>query len=130
MPPTVEARFAHDSEKAMRIGSRPHPARRSGPSSPTLPESPTSEMRLAARPSPVALMTDEAWARTIVGTPRVTLGCDELKQLPVDHRAGFVLSLMDGSLDLEMLIEISGMERDAALNLVRGLYETGVVVFR
>jgi hypothetical protein len=130
MPPTVEARFAHDSEKAMRIGSRPFGPRRSGPSSPTLPEAPASEMRLAARPSPVSLMTDEAWARTIVGTPRVTMGSDELKQLQVDHRAGFVLSLMDASLDLETLIDLSGMERGAVLNLVRGLYETGVVVFR
>jgi hypothetical protein len=129
MPPTVEARFAHDSEKAMRIASRPSRPRRLGPSSPTLPEGPASEMRLA-RPSPDQLMTDEAWARTIVGTPRVTMGSEELKQLQVDHRAGFVLSLMDASLDLETLIEISGMERNAVLDLVRGLYETGVVVFR
>ena len=130
MPPTVEARFAHDSEKAMRIGSRPFRSRRAGPTSPTIPEGPASEMRLATRPSPVPAMTDEAWARTIVGTPRVTLGCDDLKQLQVDHRAGFVLSLMDASLDLETLIDLSGMERGAVLNLVRGLYETGVVVFR
>jgi len=69
-------------------------------------------------------MSDEAWARTIVGTPRVTMGYDELKHLNVDHRAGFVLSLMDGSLDLETLIDL------AVLELVRGFYEAGVVVFR
>jgi hypothetical protein len=131
MPPTVEARFAHDSEKALRIGSSPFRARRAGPTSPTIPEGPASEVRfLAARPSPLPAMTDEAWARTIVGTPRVTMGCDELKQLQVDHRAGFVLSLMDASLDLETLIDLSGMERSTVLDLVRGLYESGVVVFR
>jgi hypothetical protein len=48
----------------------------------------------------------------------------------VDHRAGFVLSLMDGSLDLETLIDLAGLERDAVLELVRGFYEAGVVVFR
>jgi hypothetical protein len=37
---------------------------------------------------------------------------------------------MDASLDLETLIDLSGMDRSAVLNLVRGLYETGVVVFR
>jgi hypothetical protein len=128
MPPTVEARFAHDSERALRTGSRP--LRLAPPDSPTIPESPSSEVHLSLRPSPLSLMSDEAWARMIVGAPRVTMGYDELKRLHVDHRAGFVLSLMDGSLDLETLIDLAGLERDIVLELVRGFYEAGVVVFR
>lgn len=95
-----------------------------------MPEGPASEVRLAASSSQPPAMTDEAWARTIVGAPRVTIGSDELKKLHVDHRAGFVLSLMDASLDLETLIDLCGMDRSAVLELVRGLYELGVVVFR
>jgi hypothetical protein len=128
MPPTVEARFAHDSERALRSGSRP--LRLARPDRPTIPESPSSDVHLSLRPSPLPAMSDEAWARTIVGTPRVTMGYDELKHLNVDHRAGFVLSLMDGSLDLETLIDLAGLERHAVLELVRGFYEAGVVVFR
>jgi hypothetical protein len=130
MPPTVEARFAHDTEQALRTASRP--LRLARPSSPTMPEGEgrASEVRLVASSSQPPAMTDEAWARTIVGAPRVTVGSDELKKLHVDHRAGFILSLMDASLDLETLIDLCGMDRGAVLELVRGLYELGVVVFR
>jgi hypothetical protein len=131
MPPTVEARFAHDTEQALRSTGRSRGPLRSGPSSPTMPEGPASEMRLAARLSLPPELTDEAWSRTLVGNPRVVMDCEELKQeLHVDHRAGFVLSLMDGSLDLETLIDLSGMDRGAVLELVRGFYEAGIVVFR
>jgi hypothetical protein len=97
-----------------------------------MPEGPASEVRLTACSSkpPAPAMTDEAWARAIVGAPRLAVGSDELKKLHVDHRAGFVLSLMDASLDLETLIDLCGMDRSAVLELVRGLYELGVVVFR
>jgi hypothetical protein len=127
MPPSVEARFAHDSEKAMSLTLRPIRLARSSP----LPVGPSSEVRLATRPSqPPPVMTDEEWARTMVGTLRVTMGYDELKSLRVDHRAGFLLSLMDASLDLETLVDLSGMDRSKVLEIVRGFYESGVVEFR
>ena len=64
------------------------------------------------------------------GAPVVVMASDSLKRLPLDHRAGFVISLMDGALDLETIVELCGMERDEALGLVRNLYESGVVIFR
>jgi hypothetical protein len=130
MPPTVEARFAHDTEQALRTGSRPFGLRQRQAGA-TVPEGPPpSQVRLAAQPSPMPGMTDEAWARTIVGTLRLAMGFDDLKQLQLDHRAGFLISLMDASLDLETLVDLSGMDRCDVLALVRGFYEAGVVVFR
>jgi len=126
MPPSVEARFAHDSEKAMSLTLRPIRLGRSSP----LPVGPSSEVRLATRPSQPPVMTDEEWALAMVGTLRVTMGYDELKSLRVDHRAGFLLSLMDASLDLETLVDLSGMDRSEVLEIVRGFYESGVVEFR
>jgi hypothetical protein len=134
MPPSVEARFAHDSEKAMSATMRPIRLARPSP----MPDSPSSEVRLAARTSrlppmpsgPPPAMSDELWACTMVGTLRVTIGHDELKTLHLNHRAGFLLSLMDASLDLETLVDLSGMPRGEVLEIVRGFYESGVVEFR
>jgi hypothetical protein len=64
------------------------------------------------------------------GVPFVALTGDALKRLPLDHRAGFVLSLMDGSLDVETVIELCGMPRHEALSLIRDLFESDVVRFR
>lgn len=66
----------------------------------------------------------------MVGCPYVALTGEALKRLPLDHRAGFVLSLMDGSIDLETVIELCAMQRDDALTLIRDLYESDVVRFR
>ena len=127
MPPSAEARFVHDSEKAMTASLRP--LRLGTPAG--VPAAPSSTVRLATRPSPPpATMTDDVWARTMVGTLRVTLGYDELMRLRLDHRAGFLLSLMDASLDLETLVDLSGMQRGEVIELVRGFYESGVVEFR
>ena len=126
MPPTSEARFARDSEKALRVSS--HPTRNFA--SP-LPIGPTSNTRMVTPSSgPPLRMTDEAWARTMVGSPCVTMALGELKELHLDHRTGFILSLMDALIDLETLVDLSGMDRDEVLELVRGLYEAGVIIFR
>lgn len=92
---------------------------------------PSSEVRLAARPPIGEFLGLEAWAAQIGGGPMVVNAPPEvLKQLPLDHRAGFLLSLMDGDLDLETLIEVSGMAREEALVIVQELHEAGVVEFR
>jgi hypothetical protein len=54
-------------------------------------ETPSSETRLATRPSMGATITDEAWSRTMVGAPVTVMPSDELRRLPLDHRAGFLL---------------------------------------
>ena len=91
---------------------------------------PRSETRMATRPPVGGGLTDEAWARLMNGAPTVTMPLADLRRLPLDHRAGFVLSLMDGSMDLETLVDASAMPREDILRIVRDLYQSGVVEFR
>jgi hypothetical protein len=88
-----------------------------------------SERRLITRPKMVAAITDEGWARDMTGL-LAALPLEQLKGMPLDHRAGYLLSWMDGSIDLEMLVEVSTMPRDEVLRIVRDLYEAGIVEFR
>jgi hypothetical protein len=96
---------------------------------PSPPPEPASEMRLVTRPR-IETVTHETWARSITGALYVRLDAETLKRLPLDHRAGFLLSLMDGTLDLETVVEVSGMPRDEVLRIVRDLYDSGVVDLR
>jgi hypothetical protein len=52
---------------------------------------------------------------------------DELKRFALDHVSGFLLSLMDGSTDLETLLDLSGLPRLLALRNLRGLVARGIV---
>jgi hypothetical protein len=123
LPPSFDvAAYARDSERKSRA---------------SLPASGTddvdvtpSEVRRVNRPHTGTVVTVEAWARTVFGTPVVIMPPDSLKRLPLDHRAGFVLSLIDGSVDLETLVDLSGMDRDEVLALVRHLCDSGIVVFQ
>jgi len=88
-----------------------------------------SETRLVTRRLG-AFITNEAWARLMSGCPVVAMTADALRRLPLDHRAGFVLSLMDGTIELDTVIELCSMPRDEALTLIRDLYESEVVRFK
>ena len=124
VPPSFDvARYAKDSDARMAKARAVEPDEDAG----LLPR---SQVRLLTRPDAGPVVTDEAWARTMTGAPYVSMGPDQLKRLPLGHRAGFLLSQMDGSLDIETLVEVSAMPRSEALRLVRDLYESGVVHFR
>jgi hypothetical protein len=88
---------------------------------------PQSETRLATHPSMGATTTDESWARSMTGLPLVVMLPDQLRRLPLDHRAGFLLSLMDGTIDLATVIEVAPMPQGDALRVVRDLYDAGVI---
>jgi hypothetical protein len=94
------------------------------------PNGAPSEVRLITRPQWGQVVTNDAWLRTVVGAPTVMMSTEALKRLPLDHRAGFILSLMDGSIDLDTLLELCGMDRDEVLNLVRHLFDSSVIEFR
>jgi len=122
-PPSFEAiESERDSEVHVKA------ARRTPESE--APEMPHSETRIATRPNTGAAITDEAWAAQAIGEPVVALSADELRRLPLDHRAGYLLSLMDGTMDLETVLDVSAMPRAEALSAVRDLFEAGVVTFR
>jgi hypothetical protein len=91
---------------------------------------PHSEVRLATRAPIGEFLGLEAWAAQVSGCLVVNAPVEVLKKLPLDNRAGFLLSLMDGSMDLETLIEVSGLSRLRVLAIVQELHEAGVLDFR
>ncbi len=142
-PPLFDVlQFAKDSDASMRtvrqmavrqeLGASELPILDDGAASAADARSlePRSETRLATRPTMGATLTDEGWARKRTGAPIVVMPYDQLRRLPLDHRAGFLLSLMDGTIDLATVIEVSAMPEAQALRVVRDLFDTGVIGFR
>jgi hypothetical protein len=120
LPPSFDlVEFARDSDSRVAAAA-PLPE----------PPVPESQVRLATRPAFGAAVTDEAWARTARGALVVTMAPDVLCRLPLDHRAGFLLSQMDGATDVETLISIGPIPRAEALRILRDLFECGVVDFK
>ena len=58
---------------------------------------------------------------------RVAVPADQIRWLSLDHRAGFVLSLIDGSSTVEELLDISGMNRLDALRILYTLFDQRVI---
>lgn len=52
---------------------------------------------------------------------------DQLRWLSVDHRAGFVISLVDGTATLDEILDVAGMPRLEALRILADLKERGVI---
>ncbi len=62
--------------------------------------------------------------------PRVTLPADEIIWLNLNHRAGFILSQIDGGVSYEDLVSLSGMPRIDTLRLLCTLLQEGVISSR
>lgn len=60
--------------------------------------------------------------------PRIALAPDEVVWLGLDHRAGFVLSQIDGQSTYDEILDVVGMERLDALRILAELCEAGVIV--
>jgi hypothetical protein len=88
-----------------------------------------SDSRVTAHPELGVEFADEAWLGSVSGPPSVAMASDAIRSLPLDHRAGFVLSLIDGCTDVDTLIELSSMPRVDALRIVRELFEAAVISF-
>jgi hypothetical protein len=59
--------------------------------------------------------------------PTVIVQPTQLRWLSIDHRAGFVLSLIDGSSTLEMILDVSGMAKLDALRILHELLQAKIV---
>lgn len=59
--------------------------------------------------------------------PMVALRPDEILWLNIDHRAGFVLSQIDGNLTVDELYALSGMSRMETARILAQLLEDGVI---
>jgi len=59
--------------------------------------------------------------------PRVMLKEDEIIWLNLDHRAGFVLAQIDGTVNFDDLFEVSGMSRLDTARILAQLVDEGVI---
>jgi hypothetical protein len=62
--------------------------------------------------------------------PVVTVAREQLRWLSIDHRAGFLLSHIDGVSSLEMILDVSGMPLLDALKILAELTQQKVISFR
>ena len=62
--------------------------------------------------------------------PELLLSADDLKEVSLDHRAGFLLSLIDGTASLEAVLDASGMPMIDALRIFCELVEKKIVALR
>jgi len=62
--------------------------------------------------------------------PMVVVPRTQLRWLSMDHRAGFVLSLVDGTSSVEMILDVCGMPKLDALRILHELVQQKIVAFR
>ena len=62
--------------------------------------------------------------------PMVIVPRGQMRWLSMDHRAGFVLSLIDGSSSVEMILDMCGMAKLDALRILNELVQEKIVSFR
>jgi hypothetical protein len=55
---------------------------------------------------------------------------DQVKALPLDPRAGMLISLMDGKCTVEMILDMSGIREDDAIDILARMMELGVIELR
>jgi hypothetical protein len=62
--------------------------------------------------------------------PVVEIARDQLRWLSIDHRTGFILSLVDGISSLEMILDVSGMPPLDALRMLFELVQQRIISIR
>jgi hypothetical protein len=64
----------------------------------------------------------------LTGVPRLAVSLPELMAMRLDHRAGFLVSLVDGTYTLEMILDACAMSRDEALAILGNLVAQRIIV--
>jgi hypothetical protein len=62
--------------------------------------------------------------------PMLIVPRTQMRWLSMDHRAGFVLSLIDGQSSVDMILDVSGMPKLDALRILHELVQQKIVAFR
>jgi hypothetical protein len=60
--------------------------------------------------------------------PRLALRPRDLALLPLDHREGFLLSMVDGVTSIETILDVCAMPTEEALEILESLVKRGVLV--
>jgi hypothetical protein len=62
--------------------------------------------------------------------PVIVVPNTQMRWLSIDHRAGFVLSLVDGVVSVETIVDLSGMPRLDALRILHELVQQRIIALR
>jgi hypothetical protein len=62
--------------------------------------------------------------------PWLVMTLDQVKSLPLDPRAGLIISLIDGDCTIEMILDMSGIPENEALEILGTRLELRVIVLR
>ncbi|MGH7296398.1 MAG: hypothetical protein ACRELB_15780 [Polyangiaceae bacterium] len=62
--------------------------------------------------------------------PWLVMTYEELRALPLDNRAGFLVSLIDGRCTVEVLLDVAGIPEDEVCDLLADLALQGAIEFR
>ena len=101
-----------------------------------------AEKILADKPDDLGARTTAETCRTVLRqmyaarigpldrVPVVMVPRDQLRWLSIDHKAGFVLSLVDGVSSLEMIIDVSGMPELDTLRILSELAQQRIISLR
>jgi hypothetical protein len=87
-------------------------------------------LRYAEDSRRVLLKMCEARLSPLARRAELIVGDEQLRWLALDHREGFLLSLVDGHSNLEELVDISGMDRLEVLRSFSAFVDRGIVSLR
>jgi hypothetical protein len=62
--------------------------------------------------------------------PWLVVTHEQLRRLPLDSRAGFLVSLIDGRCTVEMLLDMAGLPEDDVIALLAQLAHLGAIELR
>src|ERR1700690_366212 len=65
---------------------------------------------------------------TLACVPRLAMSMTKLMAMPLDHRAGFIASFVDGTFTVENILDASAMRPEEALAILGELVARGVIV--
>jgi len=89
-----------------------------------------TDLRAFARQSEREFEAASSDIRPIVplhAVPWLIVTLDEVRELPLDPRAGLLLSLMDGRSTVEMILDMVGLPEDEAIAVLAKMVELEVI---
>jgi hypothetical protein len=137
-PPFDPAAFARESESKLRV-SVPMPM--DSKSSATVRRA-DPLARAAALPREEPIIFDDSdritselplpldVRLTTASVPVLAMSAAQMRGMQLDHRAGFILSHVDGVSSVETILDVSGMQSNEVLELLEELLGKGIISAR
>lgn len=94
-------------------------------------DAPADASKGAGKATPAAGLQEVKDPMDVLGSlsfvPRHIISVDQLTRMQLDHHAGFLLTLVDGVLSFETIVDVCGMPRADALRVLADLVRRGVI---